>query len=387
VTTPRGRQGQLVVSTHPGEPVTAFVPRPLPPDPQLDLLPLVAKLERANQSLGRLDAISTILPSPDVFLFMYVRKEALLSSQIEGTQSSLSELLTYENDGPAAGSEDVVEVSNYLTALNHGLARMNDLPLSLRLIREMHGKLLERGRGRMQQPGEFRTSQNWIGGTRPGNALFVPPPPGEHLASCLAELEKFLHRTDLYSPLIRAALAHVQFETIHPFLDGNGRIGRLLITLMLLHDGVLHQPTLYLSLYLKTHRQRYYDLLQQVRFEGKWETWLEFFTDGIIETAEQGVATARELIALFEHDRRRIESRKRAGSALRVHYDLQRNPMLAVPHAATRLKLSNPTVQTAVETLIELGIVEEVTGRKRDRLYRYARYLEIMERGTEPLPR
>ncbi len=244
------RLGLLVTVPSPGDSVRAFVPPPLPPDPPLALDGLYLKLERANQALGRLDAITLILPSPDIFLFMYIRKEALLSSQIEGTQSSLSELLLYETDeGLAADFDEVIEVSNYIDALNHGIDRLRaDFPLSLRLIREMHERLLSRGRGSTKQPGEFRTSQNWIGGTRPGNALFVPPP-RDRMYECLDALERFLHSKEVYSPLIRAALAHVQFETIHPFLDGNGRIGRLLIALMLVEDEVLNAPVLYLSLY------------------------------------------------------------------------------------------------------------------------------------------
>jgi Fic family protein len=246
---------------------------------------------------------------------MYLRKEALLSSQIEGTQSSLSDLLLFEQDElPMVPLDDVQEVSNYVAAMDHGLQRLREgFPLSLRLIREIHEILLAKGRGASKEPGEFRRSQNWIGGTRPGNALFVPPPPDE-LNRCLGDLETYLHATDVHPALIRAALAHVQFETIHPFLDGNGRLGRLLITLLLCEAGSLREPVLYLSLYLKTHRQQYYDLLQAVRERGDWETWLAFFLDGVTETATQAVHAARSLITLFDNDRRRITELGRAAA-------------------------------------------------------------------------
>lgn len=382
------RIGTYLTVRHPGETVRAFLPPPLPPDPALDVGRLYPKLERANQALGRLDAMSRILPSPDLFLFMYVRKEALLSSQIEGTQSSLSDLLLFEADEWGVENfDDVVEVSNYLSALKHGLERLRgEFPLSLRLICEMHERLLSRGRGSSKQPGEFRSSQNWIGGTRPGNALFVPPPP-DRLMECLGSLETFLHRKDLYSPVIRAGLAHAQFETIHPFLDGNGRLGRLLITLMLVEDSVLQEPVLYLSLYLKTHRSQYYDMLELVRTKGDWEAWLEFYLDGIIEVSDQGVSTAKRLLTLFNEGEARIEGLGRAAaSARRVHLEMQRNPILSVPQASARLGVSQPTIQAALEKLQGLGLVDEITGMRRNRLYRYTRYLEILEEGTEPLP-
>jgi Fic family protein len=300
-TSPNTRLGTFVSNSVGGETVRAYVPSPLPPVPPLDISALLGKIEMANRELGRLDGVATVLPSTDLFIWMYVRKEALLSSQIEGTQSSLADLLLFESDGTTfVPSDDVREVSNYVGAMEHGLARLREgFPLSLRLIRELHEKLLSSGRGASKQPGEFRTSQNWIGGTRPGNALFVPPPP-DRLIDCLGDLEKFLHQREPYPVLIRAALAHVQFETIHPFLDGNGRLGRLLITLMLCEDGALIQPTLYLSLYLKTHRQRYYDLLQIVREKGDWEAWVAFFLEGVASTSWQGFVTAQKLLALFD---------------------------------------------------------------------------------------
>jgi Fic family protein len=383
------RVGTLERVTSVGEPIFAYVPKALPPDPALDVGPLLTRLERANRALGRLDGVASVLPSTSLFVFMYVRKEALLSSQIEGTQSSLSDLLLYETDEvPFVPLDDVQEVSSYIAAINHGLKRISeDFPLSLRLISEMHQILLSTGRGSTKQPGEFRSSQNWIGGTRPGNAIFVPPPP-HRVLECMGSLESFFHDRDTYPVLIRAALAHVQFETIHPFLDGNGRLGRMLITLMLCEDKALHAPLLYLSLYLKTHRTRYYELLQIVRETGNWEAWIEFFLDGVIETSDQGFETARRLQELFFEDTNKIKKLGRAvSSALRVHADLQRSPLASVPDAAKRLQMSQPTLQKSIQHLLDLNIVREVTGKKRQRLYEYTRYLQILDEGTEPLPR
>jgi Fic family protein len=272
-----------------------FVPQPLPPHPPLEISPrLQSLLDRANQALGRLDGVTLLVPEPDQFLYSYIRKEAVLSSQIEGTQSSLSDLLLFEN-GAALGvpDADVAETFNYITAMNHGLHRIGtgELPLSLRLLKEVHSRLLDATRGADKTPGEFRTTQNWIGGTRPGNARYVPPPPHEVVRS-MGALELFLHDEPTETPiLIKAALAHAQFETIHPFLDGNGRVGRLLITLLLCSQGVLSRPLLYLSLYLKRHRDTYYDHLQRIRTEGAWEDWLEFFLEGVIDVAKS--ATTR----------------------------------------------------------------------------------------------
>jgi Fic family protein len=366
--------------------VRAYVPPPLPPTPPVDASGLLPLIEQANRALGRLDGITSILPAPPLFLFMYVRKEALLSSQIEGTQSSLSDLLLFENDEvPLVGIEDVQEVSNYVAAIEYGLKRLADgFPLSLRLIREIHDVLLRKGRGSSKQPGEFRRSQNWIGGTRPANAIFIPPPPSE-MMDCLDNFEKFLHE-ETTPALIRAALAHVQFESIHPFLDGNGRLGRLLITLMLCAEGVLKQPMLYLSLYFKARRQEYYDRLQAVRDLGVWEAWIEFFLIGVVETANESVEAARQLLALFESDRARIRTRGRlAASMLHVHELLQRQPIIGVASASDALKLTHPTVMKAIANLQKLGIVKEVTGRRRGRLFAYSRYMEILDRGTEAL--
>lgn len=381
------RQGQYRITSAAGEPVRAFVPPPLPPDPPVDARRFGRKLDRANQALGRLDGLATMLPDPHLFIYFYIRKEAVLSSQIEGTQSSLSDLLLFEIDeAPGVPTDDVVEVSSYVAAMDHGLKRLREgFPLSLQLIREIHAILLQHGRGADKAPGEFRRSQNWIGGSRPGNAIFVPPP-HELVLDLMGQLELFLHdeRHDL-PILIKAGLAHVQFETIHPFLDGNGRLGRLLITFLLCADGVLSEPLLYLSLYLKARRSDYYRLLQSVRAEGAWEEWIDFFLDGVTETATQAAQTATKALALFEQDRRRLQGlAKSAGTALRVHDHLRRHPLTTIRRAQADLGLSNPAVTSAIENLIELGMAREVTGRRRGRVFAYDRYLALLSAGTEP---
>ena len=313
----------------------------------------------------------------------------MLSSQIEGTQSSLSDLLLFENDEtPGVPIADVQEVSNYVAAMNHGLARLRDgFPLSLRLIREIHGILLSGGRGSEKRPGEFRRTQNWIGGSRPGNAAFVPPPP-ELVLDCMSSLEHFLHedRPDL-PLLIKAGLVHVQFETIHPFLDGNGRLGRLLITFLLCERQVMGEPILYLSLYFKTHRPVYYDLLDRVRQKGDWEAWLHFFLTGIRETADQAANAARRTVALFDQHRRQIESLGRpAASVFRIFQHMQRNPIVSIPATARKIGISAPTVAKSLEHMRRLGILRETTGRERHRLFVYESYLAILNEGTEPFP-
>ena len=378
--------GIFVTTSTTGEPVRAFVPKPLPPE--FELKPADYHLiEKANRALGRLDGITAVLPEPDLFIYLYVRKEALLSSQIEGTQSSLSDLLLFENEeAPGVPLDDVREVSNYVNAMYYGLDRLQSgFPLSLRLIREIHGVLLEGGRGAEKQPGEFRTTQNWIGGTRPGNARFVPPPP-DRVMECLYDLESFLHDMSIPS-LIKAALVHVQFETIHPFGDGNGRMGRLLITYLLCAEGVLTNPILYLSLYFKTHREEYYGLLQRVRTEGAWGDWLRYFLEGVQTVSKQAVETVRDIMDLFAEDRRRIEAEagRAAGSVLRVHEVLQRRPLVSIGDVAGRIELTWPTVASALERMEELGIVREVTGQERGRIYLYGAYMDILNRGTEPL--
>lgn len=385
---PNQRLGRFVETPVAGEIVRAFVPPPLPPNPPIDVLALLDRLSLAERALGRLDGITMLLPRQELFLYMYVRKEAVLSSQIEGTQSTLSDLLRFETEAQAGQPiDDIREVSNYVDAMMHGLERLEELPLSLRLIREMHERLLQSGRGGTKSPGEFRRSQNWIGGTRPGNALFVPPPPTE-LDASLGDLERFMHETESRLPaLIKAGLLHVQFETIHPFLDGNGRIGRLLVTLYLCVHGVLKKPLLYLSLYLKTHRSDYYRLLQEVREHGAWEAWLDFFLTGVADTANQAFDTATRIVELFKADRERITAEsERTGSALRIHDLFQQNPYLTSNLLVERTGLSAPTVNAALADLERLGIVEEVTGRRRGRVFGYRRYLAILSEGTDPLP-
>jgi Fic family protein len=382
------RLGRYIVKTYGEETVRAFVPPPLPPNPPVRLEALQHRLEQANQSLGRLDGLASVLPNLSLFSYAYVRKEAVLSSQIEGTQSSLSDLLLFENDeAPGVPLNDVQEVSNYVAALNHGLKRLREgFPLSLRLIREIHEVLLSKGRGSDKQPGEFRHSQNWIGGARPGTAVFVPPPP-ELVIDCMSALERFLHdeRPDL-PLLIKAGLVHVQFETIHPFLDGNGRLGRLLIAFLLCAAGVLREPILYLSLYFKQHRSAYYDLLDRVRAKGDWETWLDFFLTGVGDTAEQAAAAARRIVAVFEEHRHKIEALGRpAASALRVFEHMQHNPIVSIPATARSIGISAPTVAKSLEHMRHLGMLREITGRQRHRLFVYDAYLAILNEGTEPI--
>jgi Fic family protein len=383
----RGTSGRYEDTQLGGEVVRAFVPNPLPPQPPLDMSGERQRaLESALLALGRLDGVSAHLPDKALFLYTYVRKEAVLSSQIEGTQSSLSDLLLFELDeAPGVPLDDVTEVSNYVRALDHGLARLREgFPLSNRLIREIHAVLLSRGRGSGKDPGEFRRSQNWIGGSRPGNAVFVPP---RHTAvvESMAALERFLHAEEDGLPvLVRAGLAHVQFETVHPFLDGNGRVGRLLITLLLCAAGALRDPMLYLSLYLKQHRTAYYELLERVRREGDWEEWLAFFFEGVRQVAEGAVTTVDRLAELFRADRARVEGAgRRAGSALRVHEALKARPIQPMTATSEATGLSFPAASSAMDLLVELGIARERTGRRRNRLFAYDRYLAILNEGME----
>ncbi len=378
----RGLQGQYLTISTVGERARAFVPSPLPPAPPVEWSPeLQSQFAAAHAALGRLDGIASILPETSVFLYSYVRKEAVLSSQIEGTQSSLSDLLLFENEeAPGVPLDDVQEVSNYVSALEHGMKRLQEgFPISLRLICELHEILLSKGRGSRKNPGEFRSSQNWIGGTRPGNARFVPPPPQE-IMPCLDRLEKFLHdEPEKTSPLLKAALAHVQFETIHPFLDGNGRVGRLLITLLLCAEGTLRQPLFYLSLFFKTHRNLYYDLLNQIREEGDWEAWLLFFFEGIAVTGEQAFQTAARLTDLFKTDRERIARIGRAAhSALELHRHFQAHPVGSVREARASLHLSIPTLHSAAKHLVRLGILRELQTAGAKHLYAYGAYLDAL---------
>ena len=385
---PRLRTGTRVPVEWQGETVEAFVPAPLPPVSELALGPDDFDLmERANRALGRLDGITTLLPDPDLFLYLYVRKEAVLSSQIEGTQSSLSDLLLFETEqAPGVPEADVREVSNYVEAMYSGIERIRSGEgLTVAMLADLHRILLAGTRGEQKRPGELRDGLVWIDGTWPGNARFVPPP-ASAVPGSLADLVEGL-ATPGVPVLIRAALAHVQFETIHPFNDGNGRIGRLLITFLLCAEEVLTDPILYLSLYFKTHRQEYYDRLQRVRTHGDWEGWLRYFLNGVRETSNAAVETARSVLALFEHDRREIGTQmgRSAGSALRVQEAMQRRPLATIPDLAAVLGLAPRTVQTALEGMERLGILREVTGGQRYRLYHYGRYMEILSRGTEPL--
>jgi Fic family protein len=394
----RKATGRYVTSMTAGKGVRAFVPHPLPPTPPLDLGgDRQALLERATLALGRLDSIALLLPDPQLFLYAYVRREAVLSSQIEGTQSSLSDLLLFELDEvPGVPFDDVVEVSNYVAALEHGMARLREgFPLCNRLLREMHERLMSRGRGSEKMPGEFRRSQNWIGGTRPGNARFVPPPPAE-VDGCMGALEAFIHEeagasgsgqgSGKLPVLLKAALAHVQFETIHPFLDGNGRLGRLLIA-MLLHDGgVLRQPMLYLSLYLKQHRAVYYELLDRVRTEGDWEAWVDFFLEGVEQTAQGAVLTARRLVDLFQQDTQRVQAAGgRSANVLRVLETLKHRPLCSLRQAAASAGISFPTASKAMLALVEMGIARELTGQRRNRVFVYDAYLSALSEGGEAL--
>lgn len=385
---PSKRAGLFRRVTAGGEAYYAFHPRPLPPQPPLRIDTHVQDLlDAANQALGRLDGITLLLPDPDRFIYSYVRKEAVLSSQIEGTQSSLADLLLFEHDViPGVPIEDVRETSNYIRALDHGLRRIRDgFPLSLRLIQEIHGLLLQGGRGGERAPGEFRRTQNWIGGSRPGTARFVPPPAHEVLPA-MGALEKFVHNDPVPTPiLIKAALAHAQFETIHPFLDGNGRVGRLLVTLLLsAEEKVLSRPLLYLSLYLKENRDEYYARLQRIRTHGEWEEWLWFFLEGVIAVARSATDATRRIVSLVETDRRRVLSLGRAaGSASQLHELATRDIAFTIPDASRRIGMSEVTIAKSAAHLERLGIVREVTGRSRNKLFAYATYLSLLQEGLD----
>jgi Fic family protein len=380
----RSNTGQYVTSIAGSEEVRAFVPAPLPPVPALELIGGVRNsLDQGLLSLGRLDGAAGTLPDAHLLLYTYVRKEAVLSSQIEGTQSTLDDLLAHElGEAPGVPIGDVTEVSRYVEAMTHGLQRLRSgFPLSNRLLREMHEILLATGRGAQKTPGEFRQSQNWIGGTRPGNAAFVPPPP-QDVQQCMGELEKFLHSDT--PALVKAALAHLQFETIHPFLDGNGRIGRLLITLLFCHEGVLREPLLYSSLYFKQNRQRYYDELNGARESGDFERWLDFFATAIRVSAEQATTTGQRISAVFREDRNRVrEMGRQAPTILLVQEALQAKPLATIATLTQSTGLTTPTVTQALNELQKLGIVRETTGRARGRIFAYVRYLDALNAETD----
>lgn len=379
--------GRYVSVAAAGESFKAFVPAPLPPDPPVEWsAALRLRFDSALVALGRLDAVSALLPNAALLLYSFIRKEAVLSSQIEGTQSSLSDLLLYEIDEePGVPVDDAREVSRCVAALELGLKKFRGgLPICTRLLCDMHKVLLAHPRGRSKTPGELRRSQVWVGGTRPGNAVFVPPPASAVL-ECLTPLERFLNDDpDPVPPLLKAALAHVQFETIHPFLDGNGRIGRLLIVMQLVADGVLREPMLYPSLFFKKHRALYYELLNEVRLRGDWERWLDFFAEAIETSATQAVATSNALLALVNADRDRIARLGRAaGSALAVHLALQRQPITSAAALVKATKLTTATVNKSLAHLEAMGIVGEITNRKRGRVFSYRKYVKELSAELE----
>jgi Fic family protein len=372
-----------------GEDVAMFVPNPLPPrKPSLEMdAKRVARLARAEHALARLEVAGEMVPSLDWFIYAFVRKEAVLSSQIEGTQATLVDLLEYEAEqGDRSPVDDVREVCNYLDALQHARGQLNSrsgLPLSMRLLHEAHRRLMRGVRGASRQPGEIRRTQNWIGGTRPGNAVFVPPPP-EELPSLLGDLEKYLHADDELPPLVRIGLVHVQFETIHPYLDGNGRIGRLLITLLLEQWNLLSAPLLYLSLFFKRHRADYYRLLGDVRSSGNWEAWTDFFLEGVATIADEAVAAARDVFSLVSSDRLRLIAAPSASvMAMRLLEQLPMHPVVTIPGVVKLLKTTKPTAGKAVQLLERIGVLVETSGKRRDRTFAYKAYLERLRSGTE----
>lgn len=383
--------GSFAVTRYDTEEVRSFVPLPLPPrDPPLVIDPETGRLlAEAQAALGQLSVASNMVAAPSWFIYAFVRKEAVVSSQIEGTQATLMDVLAYEATQQADAVDDVAEICNYLDALAFARRQLHDpagLPLSLRLIREMHGRLMQGVRGADKQPGEFRQSQNWIGGTRPGNARFVPPPVA-HLAECLGALERYLHQDGALPALVRAGLVHVQFETIHPFLDGNGRVGRLLVTLLLEHWGLLSSPLLYLSLYLKRHRDEYYARLSAVRSDGDWEGWTRFFLEGVRTIAIEATQSATALFGRITADRRRLLSAEGASlSAVQLFERLPEKPLLTVAQAVQLLDTTKPTAAKAIASLEAAGILSERTGQRRDRVFGYGAYLDLLCRETEPLP-
>ncbi|MCB1647902.1 MAG: Fic family protein [Pseudomonadales bacterium] len=385
----RGSTGQYVPVTAGGINCRAFIPADLPPQPPLQLdARLQSRLGQAMLALGRLDAISSLLPDARLFLYSYVRKEAVMSSRIEGTQSSLSDLMLYEMEGtPGVPIDDVQEVSCYVSALELGVQRIREGdPISFRLLTDLHRALMTSGRGVNKGPGEFRRNQVWIGGYRADEAAFVPSPANE-LANCWAALERFLNDTpEQTDPLIKSALAHVQFETIHPFMDGNGRVGRLLIPLILVGAQVIREPLLYLSVFLKKHRQTYYDRLQQVRLTGDWEDWLLFYADAVAETANQAVKTAQQLQQLRQRDHARLASLGRmAPSAQRVLEVLFETPIVNISTLVKRGNITAATAGKVMETLVQpqWTMVRELTGQKRNRVFAYAAYIDILNQDSE----
>lgn len=370
-----------------GEAYKVYIPGTLPP--KIKLEPFYALLDQANQGLGKLDAMNFFLPDANLFIYLYVRKEALLSSQIEGTQSSLADLFLVENNKkPSVPLSDVEEVTNYVAAINYGINKIQkeNFPVSLRLIREIHTILMRGVRGQDKNPGEFRYSQNWIGGTRPGNAIFVPPPP-QKVIELMSDLEVFIHSKSINLPLlIKIAMIHLQFESIHPFLDGNGRLGRLLVTLLLCEKNLIKQPIFYLSYFFKKHRAEYYKLLQKVREENDWDKWIKFFLQGVIETSQDAFETAMRLTYLMKTDLEKIRTLGKASKSVeRVFTYLQRKPIIGIPELSSSLKLSPHTIKLSLDYLETLGVIKEITGLRRGMTYTYDKYLSILREGDEPL--
>jgi Fic family protein len=380
--------GKYVSSTVAGEAVEAYVPNPLPPsNPPLKLDGDVQELcQQAEGALSRLEVAAEMVPSVDWFIYAFVRKEAVLSSQIEGTQATLVNLLEFEAETDTDMDADVEEVCNYLEALNFArdqLGRNDGLPISMRLLNETHARLMQGVRGANKRPGEIRTSQNWVGGTRAGNALYVPPPP-HLLRDLLSDLEHYIHDDDQLPPLVRIGLVHVQFESLHPYLDGNGRIGRLLIALLLEDWNLLTQPVLYLSLYLKQHRQTYYRLLDHVRETGDWEAWLEFFLEGLEQVAGEAASTSRALFDIVSEHRRKVLAMDSATlMSVRLFEELPQHPVVTVTSVVDLLETTRPTAGKAISVLEDTGVLVEVTGRERDRRYHYKAYMDRLREGTE----
>lgn len=383
----RGIQGKLVKCSVVSECYNAYIPNDLPPLPEVDMSSFSSLLEKANQAIGALNGVISTVPDSAIINYMYVRKEALLSSQIEGTQSTLDDLLRYESQQmQGIPVEDASEVSSYVSALNYGIQRINEgFPLALRLIKEIHAILLENSRGKTKSPGEFRTSQNWIGGTRPGNARFVPCPP-DKLLDILGRLEKFINTEDNIPSLIKAALIHVQFETIHPFLDGNGRLGRLLITFFLCVKGLLKSPFLYLSLFFKKNRSLYYEYLNNVRYQGDWESWIKFFLEGIIETSDDARETIIHIQKLFAKDEQTLESLGKAKASAKIVFEqFERKPILTVAEIENKANLSRPTIISSIKRLIDLGILTNTSEKKWGQTYAYSNYIDLLKPESSPL--
>ena len=384
----RSCQGNIRRCSSTSEAYEVFIPNDLPPTPEINLSEISSLLDMANRLIGELNGVVDMAADYSLINYMYVRKEALVSSQIEGTQSTLNDLLKYESNNMAGVSiEDAAEASSYVKAINHGLQRIKDgFPLSLRLLREIHKILLQNSRGNLKQPGEFRTSQNWIGGTRPGNAKFVPVAP-DQLMETLGKLELFINQNDNLPILVKVALIHVQFETIHPFLDGNGRLGRLLITLFLCDKKILTTPLLYLSLFFKKNREMYYEKLNVVRKNGDWENWINFFLEGIIETARDSKLTIINVQKLFSDNVKKLDLLKRAkDSALRVFQCFQKKPILSIAEIMVETNLTKPTIKKSLDNLTKLGIINNDSIRKWGQMYTYTGYVNLLNpESTNPL--